>query len=31
MKMYFTSKQLSFSGNGNPMCDGLYMYKVLTP
>lgn len=26
MKMYFTSKQLSFSGNGNPICDGLYMY-----
>ena len=24
--MYFTSKQLSFSGNGNPICDGLYMY-----
>ena len=26
MKMYFMSKQLSFSGNGNTMCDGLYVY-----
>ena len=26
MKMHFASKQLSLSGNGNPMCDGLYVY-----
>lgn len=26
MKMHFASKQLSLSGNGNPMCDGLHVY-----